>query len=160
EELFASLEALGGQLGQFLRRKRAEEERTLILRREQQARADAEKAAATLRKLERVADAALEHLSLQDLLDSLLVRIVEVLEADTAAILLVGDDGHLHMRSTVGIGPEIERARPIPIGRGMAGTVAATRASLLVPDLSKIELVSPVLRDRGVNSVVAIPLIV
>jgi PAS domain S-box-containing protein len=160
EELFASLEALGGQLGQFLRRKRAEEERTLFLQREQRARTDAEKAAATLRKLERVAEAALEHLSLQDLLDSLLGRIVEVLEADTAAILLVGEDGHLHMRSTVGIGSEIERATPIPIGRGMAGTVAATRASLLVPDLSKIELVSPVLRDRGVNSVVAIPLIV
>jgi PAS domain S-box-containing protein len=160
EELFASLEALGGQIGQFLRRKRAEEERNLMLQREQQARATAEAAAATLRKLERVTEVALAHLSLQDLLDSLLERIVEVLEADTAAILLIGDDGDLHVRATVGIGQELERATPIPVGRGMAGHVAATRAPLLVPDLSKIELVSPVLRERGVNSIVAIPLVV
>ena len=31
---------------------------------------------------------------------------------------------------------------------------------LLVPDLSQIELVSPVLRERGINSLVAIPLVV
>ena len=40
--------------------------------RERTARAEAEAAAATLRKLERVSQAALEHLSLQDLLDALL----------------------------------------------------------------------------------------
>ena len=38
----------------------------------------------------------------------------------------------------------MDRATSIPIGKGMAGRVAATRAPLLVPDLSKIELVSPV----------------
>jgi PAS domain S-box-containing protein len=160
EELLASLEAVGGQVGQFLRRKRAEEERGKILLREQQARADAEAAAATLRKLERVADAALQHLSLQDLLDSLLERIVQVLEADTAAILLVDDGDLLRLRAAVGLGPEADHATPIPIGKGLAGRVAATRAPMLVPDLAKVELVSPMLRERGVNSVVAIPLIV
>ena len=42
----------------------------------------------------------------------------------------------------------------------MAGRVAAARTPLLVPDLSQVELVSPVLRERGINSVVAIPLVV
>jgi signal transduction histidine kinase len=42
----------------------------------------------------------------------------------------------------------------------MAGRVAASRAPLLVPDLSQIELASPVLRERGINSIVAIPLVV
>ena len=55
---------------------------------------------------------------------------------------------------------EIERAVAIPIGSGMAGRVAALRTPLLAPDLSQIELVSPVLRERGINSLVAIPLIV
>jgi PAS domain S-box-containing protein len=159
-DLVTSLEALGGQLGQFLRRKRAEDERAQLLHRERAARADAEAAAATLRKLERVTEAALEHLSLRDLLYALLERIVEVLEADTAAILLVGDDEMLHVRATVGLEEAVERAVAIPVGAGMAGRVAATRQSLLVPDLSKIELASPVLRERGVNSIVAIPLIV
>jgi PAS domain S-box-containing protein len=160
EELAESLAALGRQLGQFLRRRRAEEERAQLLVRERSARADAEAAAVTLRKLERVSEAALAHLSLQDLLDALLARIVEVLEADTAAILLAADDDKLHVRATVGLEKEIELAVAIPIGAGMAGRVAASRRPLLVPDLSKIDLYSPVLRERGINSIVAIPLIV
>jgi signal transduction histidine kinase len=158
--LVASLEGVGGQLGQYLRRKRVEEERGLLLQRERQARADAEVAAATLRKLERVADAALQHLSLQDLLDALLQRIVEVLEADTAAILLLGEDGRLHVRATAGLGEEQDHAVAVPLGQGMAGRVAASRRPLLVPDLAEVDLVSPVLRERGINSLVAIPLVV
>ena len=127
--------------------------------RERAARAEAEAAAATLRKLERVSQAALEHLSLQDLLDALLERIVEVLEADTAAILLVEADGNLHVRATAG-GLGGDSSIGIPIGEGMAGRVAANRAPLLVPDLSKIELYRSTLRDRGINSIVAIPLVV
>ena len=134
-------------------------ERRHAEQRERAARAEAEAAAATLRKLERVSQAALEHLSLQDLLDALLERIVEVLEADTAAILLVEADGNLHVRATAG-GLGGDSSIGIPIGEGMAGSVAATRAPLLVPDLSKIELYRSTLRDRGINSIVAIPLVV
>ncbi|HEY8722639.1 MAG TPA: GAF domain-containing protein [Gaiellaceae bacterium] len=159
-ELLQTLTAIGAQLGQFLRRKRAEEERQQLLQRERIARAEAEAAASTLRKLGRVSEAALEHSSLADLLGSLLARIVEVLEADTAAILLVEDDGLLHVGATVGLDVELERAVAIPIGSGMAGRVAELRKPLLAPDLSQVELYSPVLRERGINSLVAIPLIV
>jgi PAS domain S-box-containing protein len=160
DELMQTLTAIGAQLGQFLLRKRAEEERQQLLQRERIARAEAEAAASTLRKLGRVSEAALKHSSLADLLGSLLARIVEVLEADAAAILLVEDDGLLHVRATVGLDDEIERAVAIPIGSGMAGRVAELRTPLLAPDLSQIELYSPVLRERGINSLVAIPLIV
>ena len=159
-DLMQTFSAIGAQIGQFVRRRRAEDERLLLFQRERAARADAEAAASTLRKLARVSEAALEHSSLQNLLGALLERIVEVLEADTAAILLVEDDGLLHLRATVGLGGQVEREVAIPIGSGMAGTVAALKKPMLVPDLSKIELVSPVLRDRGINSLVAIPLIV
>ena len=134
-------------------------DRRLAEQRERAARAEAEAAVATLRKLERVSQAALEHLSLQDLLDSLLERIIEVLEADTAAILLVEDDGELHVRATAG-GLGGDGSLGIPIGAGMAGRVAATRVPLLVPDLSKVDLYRSTLRDRGINSIVAIPLVV
>jgi PAS domain S-box-containing protein len=134
-------------------------ERRLAEERERVARAEAEAAVATLRKLERVSQVALEHLSLQDLLDALLERIVEVLDADTAAILLVEADGKLHVRATAG-GPGGDGTVGIPIGEGMAGRVAERREPLLVPDISKIELYRSTLRDRGINSVVAIPLVV
>jgi PAS domain S-box-containing protein len=160
-ELAGSLEALGGQLGQFLRRKRAEEERARLLQRERAARAEAETAAATLRKLSRVSEAALGHASLDDLLPALLLRIVEVLEADTGAILLLAGDGALHVRATVGFGPAAERhAGAVAVGEGISGHVAQSRTPLRVPDLGASEHVSPALRDRGINSVVAIPLVV
>jgi signal transduction histidine kinase/putative methionine-R-sulfoxide reductase with GAF domain len=143
---------VGAVVEETTQRRRAEE-------RERAARAEVEAAAATLRKLERVSQVALEHLSLQDLLDALLARIVEVLEADTAAILLVEADGKLHVRATVG-GLTGDSAIGIPIGAGMAGRVAATREPLLVPDLSKIDLYRSTLRQRGINSIVAIPLVV
>jgi PAS domain S-box-containing protein len=159
-QLLETLSALGGQLGQFIRRKRAEEDAAQLLDRERQARAEAESAAATLRKLARVAEAVLEHVSLEDLLVALLGRIVEVLEADTAAILLVDDAGALRVRATVGFGDVLDQAVPIPLGEGLAGRVAASRSSLLVPDLAEVQLRSPLLRGRGINSLVAVPLVV
>src|SRR5439155_243299 len=81
----------------------------------------------------RVAEVALTHLSLRDLLDALLASVADVLRADTATILLVDDDdGHLHTRATVGFGGEVEHTVPVPLGEGLAGTVAASRTPLLV----------------------------
>jgi signal transduction histidine kinase/putative methionine-R-sulfoxide reductase with GAF domain len=158
-EIEQTLLALGGQLGQFLRRKRVEDERIELLQRERQARAEAENAAATLRKLARVSEVALDRVGLSELLDALLARIVEVLEADTAAILLIDANGELVVRATVGLHGELAHARPIPVGSGMAGRVAAARAPAVIADLAQVELVSPVLRERGINSLVAIPLV-
>ena len=153
--------ALGRNVGQFVQRQRAEQERARLLLAEQEARAAAESAVATLAKLERVTEVALEHVTLHDLLDALLARIVEVLAADTAAILLLDADGAaLTVRATRGLEEEFERGVPVPVGQGLAGRVAASRAPLLVDDLDKIEVVSPALRARGLKSVAAIPLVV
>src|SRR3954453_6710052 len=158
-EVEQTLSAIGGQLGQFLRRTRAEDERVQLLQRERQARAEAETAAATLSKLARVSEVALDRVGLNELLEALLARIVEVLDADTAAVLLIEDGGELRARASLGLERAIEHARTIPLGTGMAGRVAASRAPVVIADLSEVELVSPVLRERGINSLVAVPLV-
>jgi signal transduction histidine kinase/putative methionine-R-sulfoxide reductase with GAF domain len=158
-EIQQTLFAIGGQLGQFLRRKRVEDERVQLLQRERQARAEAESAAATLRKLARVSEVALDRVGLNELLEALLARIVEVLESDTAAILLIDSNNELRVRATLGLERELEHARSIPLGAGMAGRVAAARAPAVIADLGEVELVSPVLRERGINSLVAVPLV-
>src|SRR6478609_1613736 len=158
-EIELTLVAIGGQLGQFLRRKRAEDERLQLLQRERQARAEAESAAATLRKLARVSEVALDRIGLNELLEALLARIAEVLDADSAAILLLDANGELGVRAAFGLAGALEHARTIPLGAGMAGRVAASRAPAVIADLAEVELVSPVLRERGINSLVAIPLI-
>jgi PAS domain S-box-containing protein len=128
---------------------------------EQLARAEAELAAEALERLGAITQVTLERLSLGDLLDELLARIADLLDADTATILLLDATGEaLEVRATVGLDEELRRATKVPLGQGMAGRVAVSREPLVAPDLDEIELVSPVMRLKGVRSLVAIPLIV
>jgi len=121
-----------------------------------------EHAAETLRKLEQVTRVALGHFALGDLAQALLDEIRRALDADTAAILLLDETGRrLTMRVTIGFAEdEVSQAVPVPLGEGMAGRVASTRAPWLVEDLDEIDLVSPVLRMHGIQSLVASPLVV
>jgi signal transduction histidine kinase/putative methionine-R-sulfoxide reductase with GAF domain len=120
-----------------------------------------EKAAVMLRKLERVTKAALSHFSLRDLVPSLLEEIRLVLAAETAAILLLDEAGeNLVLRVSVGFqDEELNQAVPVPLGKGLAGYVAAQREPWLVTDLDEIDLVSPTLKARGIRSLVAAPLV-
>jgi len=121
-----------------------------------------EKAAESLRKLERVTKTALAHLSLDDLVPSVLDEVREALGGETAALLLLDETGEqLVMRVTAGFTEEtVSQAVPVPLGQGLAGRVAAERDPWLVDDLDQIDLVSPVLRARGIQSLIAVPLVV
>jgi signal transduction histidine kinase len=149
---------VGSQIGQYLERRRAETERTRVLELEREARAEAEAAAETLRKLERVTQAALAHIAVGDLLDEMLRQIVQLVDAETGAILLVGEDGRLRMSAALGFRAEREHAVPIPIGEGLTGHVAASGEPTIVNDLAEVQLFSPVLRERGIASLVAVPI--
>ena len=76
----------------------------------------------TLQALQRVTDAALQHLTLDDLLHELLQRITEILDTDTAAFLLL-DEGadELVARAARGIEEEVERGVRIPSAAGSPG---------------------------------------
>ncbi len=143
---------IAGVIQDITERKAAEIERAALLASEQAARY-------TLERLGRVTEVALAHLPLHDLLASLMRALVDILRADTGAILL-RDGDLLTVRAAVGLGSAVERAVPVPIGKGMAGSVAASRRPMIVEELDNMELVSPVLHARGIHSVVAIPLIV
>jgi serine phosphatase RsbU (regulator of sigma subunit)/CheY-like chemotaxis protein/anti-sigma regulatory factor (Ser/Thr protein kinase) len=68
------------------------------------AQAKAEAANETIRKLQRLSDAALAHLDLDELLAEVLTRIRELFAADTAGIALTGDDQTgLSLRATDGL---------------------------------------------------------
>ena len=116
--------------------------------------------AAQLRRLQRVTDAALPHLELQDLLDELLGRIRENLDADTAAVLLLDEEREeLVTRAAVGIEEEVEQGVRVPVGRGFAGRVAAERRPVLLPDVDRADVVSPLLREKGIKTLLGVPLI-
>jgi PAS domain S-box-containing protein len=128
---------------------------------QQQVHAAAESANKDLRALQTVTDTALSHLTLDNLLLELLVRVVDVMDVDKAAIFLVAetDEGQvLFLRAEHG------RKTPkdntcIPVGQGFVGRIAASRAPLAVDDLSTFPVFYPSFRQR-LSSVVGVPLLV
>jgi serine phosphatase RsbU (regulator of sigma subunit)/anti-sigma regulatory factor (Ser/Thr protein kinase) len=114
-----------------------------------------------LESLQRVTDAALAQLSQEDLLAELLRRITEILDADTAAILLLEPGGTmLRARAANGIEEEVRRGVRIPVGRGFAGRIAAERTAITIDDVDHADILNPILREKGIRSLLGVPLFV
>ena len=106
-------------------------------------------------------DPALSDLDLESLLWELLRRIRGILEVDTGAILLIDERReYLEARAAVGIEEEVERGVRIPIGRGFAGRIAAEREAIYIADVDHAEILNPILREKGIRSLLGVPLIV
>src|SRR4051794_19844314 len=114
-----------------------------------------------LRRLQTITDAALAHLELGALLDTLLLRTREALEVDTCAVLLLDEStNELVARAAVGIEEEVEQGVRIPVGRGFAGRVAADRRPVVLDDVDHADVLNPILREKGIKSMLGVPLIV
>jgi anti-sigma regulatory factor (Ser/Thr protein kinase)/putative methionine-R-sulfoxide reductase with GAF domain len=114
-----------------------------------------------VRHLYRLSDPALSELSLEDLLDELLNRIQDTLDVDTVAILLYDPDTHeLVARAAKGIEEEVEQGVRIPLGKGFAGRIAAERIAIFIAELDRAEVVNPILRQKGIRSMLGVPLVV
>src|SRR3954449_10088945 len=75
-----------------------------------------------LRRIEVVTEPALGHLDVEDLLDELLERVRELLDVDTAAVLLLDPSGtELVATAAHGIEEEVQQGVRVPLGRGFAG---------------------------------------
>jgi signal transduction histidine kinase len=110
--------------------------------------------------IQAVTDAALGHLEIDDLLGVLLPRIREILNADTCAVLLLDEAGaELVARGAVGIEEEVEQGVRIPMGRGFAGRVGATRHPVILDDVDHADVVNPILREKGIKSLLGVPLL-
>jgi anti-sigma regulatory factor (Ser/Thr protein kinase)/putative methionine-R-sulfoxide reductase with GAF domain len=114
-----------------------------------------------LADVDEVTDSALGYLSLEALLGELLERITAAIETDTAAILLLDESrGVLVARAAKGIEEEVRRGVTIPVGAGFAGRIAEQREPLAIPDVNHAEILNPLLRERGIASLLGVPLLV
>jgi serine phosphatase RsbU (regulator of sigma subunit)/anti-sigma regulatory factor (Ser/Thr protein kinase) len=96
---------------------------------------------------------------MEAMLEELLVRVTELLDTDTAAILLVEEDGrYLLATAAKGIEEEVERHVRIPIARGFAGRVAAERRPVAIFDVDTADIYNPILREKGLKSLLGVPL--
>jgi signal transduction histidine kinase len=113
-----------------------------------------------IERVQAVTDVALAHLAFDDLMDALLRRTREILEADTCAVLLLDrDTNELVARAAVGLEEEVEAGVRVPMGAGFAGRVASGRRAIVLRDVDTANVWNPILREKGIKSMLGVPLI-
>jgi len=70
--------------------------------------------------------------------------------------MLEGD--MLHARAALGIEEEVEQGVRIPLGRGFAGKIAASRRPVTILDVDHADILNPILRDKGIRSLLGVPI--
>jgi putative methionine-R-sulfoxide reductase with GAF domain len=114
-----------------------------------------------LQGIRSVTDAALSYLGADDLLTTLLSRVREILNADTAAVLLLDNSGRqLIATAASGLEEEVSQGVRIPVGQGFAGRIAAERQPVILDHVDHGNVLNPLLLEKGIRSLAGVPLLV
>lgn len=114
-----------------------------------------------LQRIEAVTDVGLAHLSLAELLAELLDRVRDLLQVDTATVLLLDTEtNELVATAGRGLEEEVRQAFRIRVGTGFAGRVAAERRPVRIEHVDETNVVNPILLQKGVRSMVGAPMLV
>jgi hypothetical protein len=112
-----------------------------------------------LASLAALTDTALTHLDVDDLLAELLKRVRDILDADTAAVLLLEGSSHLVARAASGIEEEVRQGVRIPLGTGFAGRIAATGSPVVLNRVDATTVSNPILWEKGIRVMLGVPLL-
>src|SRR5947209_17863963 len=111
-----------------------------------------------LRDLQALTDVSLGHLDVEDLLIELLDRVLDILEADTAAVLLLDDrTNELVARAARGIEEEVRQGVRIPVGRGSPARIAAERLPVILDHVDETTVTNPLLWAAGIPAMLGVP---
>ncbi|GLY86506.1 cyclic diguanylate phosphodiesterase [Actinoallomurus iriomotensis] len=113
-----------------------------------------------LRQIQSITDTALSLMTSEDLLNELLERLREILDVDTAVVLLV-DSSRTRLVATAakGLEEEVRQRVVVPVGQGFAGRVAAERKPVQLQTVDSAHVVNPLLVQRGLHSLLGVPLV-
>ena len=113
-----------------------------------------------LRDVQSITDAALSVLDPQALLDALVGRVKEALQADTAAVLLLDRRaGQLAATAASGLEEEVLQGVRIPVGKGFAGRIAAQGRPVILNEVDHTKVINPILLEKGIRSLLGAPLL-
>ena len=94
-----------------------------------------------------------------NVLQVLLTSICQIMNADSVTVLLPAEkEQQLFVCASIGLEEEIREGIHIPFGCGFAGKIATSAKRVIVDDLSTIEVFSPILRNKGIRSIIGVPL--
>lgn len=113
-----------------------------------------------LAHLETLTDPALTRLDVDELLHVLLARVRDILDGDTAAVLMVdAQSGHLVARAACGIEEEVRQGVRIPLGSGFAGRIAATKEPVRLDHVDSTTVSNAILTEKGIQQLLGVPLL-
>ncbi|WP_423753495.1 GAF domain-containing protein [Chlorogloeopsis fritschii] len=106
-------------------------------------------------------DTAVAEFFLEKILYIILEYVRRLMSVDTSTVLLqTQDQQELAVIATIGLEEEKSENIHIPVGKGFAGQIAANCTHMNINDLSEVEVISPVLRNKGIRSILGVPMIV
>jgi len=112
-----------------------------------------------LHRIEAVTDATLSRLDVADLFDELLDRVRDLMQVDTAAILLLDARAQqLVATAAKGLEEEVRQGVRVSVGRGFAGRIALTRQPVILEEVTPGRVVNPILLETGVRSLLGVPI--
>jgi phosphoserine phosphatase RsbU/P len=113
-----------------------------------------------LLSIQLLTDTALTRLDVEALLVELLDRIRDVLQADTAAVLLLeAGSQELVARAARGIEEEIYQGVRVPLRVGFAGRIAAERRPVRLDRVDDTTVANPILWEKGIRTMLGVPLL-
>ncbi len=74
-------------------------------------------------------------------------------------LLLDASSGMLVAAAAAGLEEEVRQGVRIPVGRGFAGRIAASRRPVIIDHVDHTNVLNPILLDKGIRSLVGVPLI-
>ena len=140
--------------------KRAEAQREELLAITERARSEAERAIEIVERVQAVTDLPFAHLSLDEALPELLVRIHRMLAVDITVFLLL-DEQRESLRVHDAVGLDVARACQvaIPLGEGFAGRVAKEQRPIMIEAVTRHDVLNPALLERKVRSLLGVPVL-
>jgi len=115
---------------------------------------------ARLRAIQSITDAALSRLDDRELITELLDRTRDILQADTAAVLLLDfSSGQLIATAAAGLEEEVRQGVRIPVGRGFAGRIAAEHRPVILDHVDHTTVLNPILWVKGIKSMMGVPMV-
>ena len=111
-----------------------------------------------LSDIQAITDAELSRLGDHDFLAELLDRTRSILQADTAAVLLLDASGQLVATAAAGLEEEVSQGVRIPLGRGFAGRIAAEHRPVIIDRVDHTTVLNPILIAKGIRTMMGVPL--
>jgi phosphoserine phosphatase RsbU/P len=113
-----------------------------------------------LRDIQSLTDATLSRLDEHDFLTELLDRVKGILQADTAAVLLLDSAAQqLIATAAAGLEDEVRQGVRIPVGQGFAGRIAAEQKPVILDLVDHTTVLNPILWEKGIRSMMGVPLV-